>query len=546
VKELRKSEKVASQWQNEVEALSRMNGLGKKHIVRFLTAFRRGTSDDFEHYLVFEWADGGNLGDLWKTKVKPEPSVALVKWVVEQLHGLAEALTAAHYLPEIDGEHHGASYRHGDLKPENILWFREGGEFGTLKIGDWGEAKEHHEVTAVRHSTTTQTATLRYQPPEVVTGLQSTLNAEAKHVRSRLYDIWGFGCITLEFIIWLLHGEAGRKQFNKEGRGQLGYSDQFYEINSDGIASVHGAVIYWMDRMAKDNRCLPRRTAIGDLLEVVRQGLLVVKLPHDGGTIHPSDSLAPVLGHQNTTYVTTQTDEDTMQPEIAGEIPFVKVEQAKALDSGSPVARVGGVERLRATELHEHLGDILGSKQDGNYWSSGPSAMPIPDFSKVSKGHLASPSAQQPGKAGLRVPPLSPVDYGNPKLDPNNWSFVVDNTFASKFFSNSPAISSIPQHSEQSLCAKCREFCKGIRKPLFAISYGVGTLRRYAEANDCVLCWLLWKINEEHHLSTNFNTVQLVRRGSSLKSKSKEHPVISLFRSNGTYQSRDPSWNQEH
>jgi serine/threonine protein kinase len=122
----------------------------------------------------------------------------------------------AHYLPDEDGQQHGASYRHGDMKPDNILWYLEGGEFGTLKIGDWGEAKEHQVVTALRHSTSTLSTTLRYQPPEVVTGLRWTPEDEPRHVRSRLYDIWGFGCIALEFIIWLLYGKNGLTLFNKE------------------------------------------------------------------------------------------------------------------------------------------------------------------------------------------------------------------------------------------------------------------------------------------------------------------------------------------
>lgn len=54
----------------------------------------------------------------------------------------------------------GASYRHGDLKPANILWFKpkEGdmkNVIGTLKICDWGEAKNKAFATVMRHSKTT-------------------------------------------------------------------------------------------------------------------------------------------------------------------------------------------------------------------------------------------------------------------------------------------------------------------------------------------------------------------------------------------------------
>jgi serine/threonine protein kinase len=64
VKELTVKERVVKEWASEVRALRTMNALGEEHIVRFITAFRRGKPDNLEHYLVFEWADGGTLRDL--------------------------------------------------------------------------------------------------------------------------------------------------------------------------------------------------------------------------------------------------------------------------------------------------------------------------------------------------------------------------------------------------------------------------------------------------------------------------------------------------
>ncbi|KAF2828834.1 HET-domain-containing protein [Ophiobolus disseminans] len=132
----------------------------------------------------------------------------MIRWLIEQLYGLAEALAAAH----------GATCRHGDLKPANILWFREAASaFGTLKIGDWGEAKIHKEVTSLRHGfTTAGYGTRRYEPPE--TGSHSPKLGQGLPKRSRLYDIWGFGCIIFECIIWCLYDSEQLKRFNRSLR----------------------------------------------------------------------------------------------------------------------------------------------------------------------------------------------------------------------------------------------------------------------------------------------------------------------------------------
>ena len=66
-----------------------MNELGQKSIVRFITAFRRLCRDAEEHYVMFEWADGGNLRNLWERMPSPILSGKLVKSVIDELLGLA-------------------------------------------------------------------------------------------------------------------------------------------------------------------------------------------------------------------------------------------------------------------------------------------------------------------------------------------------------------------------------------------------------------------------------------------------------------------------
>ncbi|ETS85324.1 hypothetical protein PFICI_03349 [Pestalotiopsis fici W106-1] len=99
--------------------------------------------------------------------------------------------------------------------------------------------------------------------------------------------MWSFGCIILEFLIWLIYGPDQLNRFNSD----LGSTEhtRFYLIKpapgGGRMATVHGIVESWMDQMAKDTICRPRTTALGNLLDLVRTRLLVVKLSERLGTL---------------------------------------------------------------------------------------------------------------------------------------------------------------------------------------------------------------------------------------------------------------------
>jgi serine/threonine protein kinase len=361
VKEIwKEGSEVAARWEKEVKTLAKMNELNHKHIVRFITSFRRrDTSDEIEHYVMLEWADGGNLRDFYAAYPNPDITAKLVKWVVRQLHGLAQVLSKAHNLKD-DG-----SYRHGDLKPANILWFKEGDtKFGTLKIGDWGEAKEHYNGTGFNRDTAAaEHQTRRYEPPEVQTGLRLKLSGESRIVRSRLYDIWGIGCITLESLIWLMYGLGGLKRFNRSNIGDYGVSYTFYEVSLGKPAKVHAVAEYWMRRMAMEPRCTRGKTALGDLLEIVRTGLLIVKLPPEEEAKRP---------HLHSSHVPETPNLDswpsTSTPEITdtGHDNAVSIEIMEGLQD--PIlATPQEPKRCLATDFEIELLRIL-DVEDESYW----------------------------------------------------------------------------------------------------------------------------------------------------------------------------------
>jgi serine/threonine protein kinase len=201
---------------------------------------------------------------------------------------MARALCALHNFREErppdrpgeagDPDDGGGGIRHGDLKPENILRFgpRDEIDIGTLKIADMGLAKHHLQNTRLRHKvTSTKYGTTRYEPPEV----EHSLNKMP--ALSRLYDIWSMGCITLELLIWLLRGNDALVKFDelldpaKPGR-------PFYGVEETGgvkEAVIRNEVNAYIGELEKDPICA-KGSALGDLLDIVKNKLLVIALPN--------------------------------------------------------------------------------------------------------------------------------------------------------------------------------------------------------------------------------------------------------------------------
>lgn len=133
---------LEKEWHKEVQAHKTIAECDHPNIIKFMTAITR----DYERYLMFEWADGGNLRQFWMNN-SPPLNIDLVRDVFFQLRGLADALE----------EIHSKKLRHGDMKPENILRFKIHGNdsaVGTLKICDMGLTKYHYLATQLREQAT--------------------------------------------------------------------------------------------------------------------------------------------------------------------------------------------------------------------------------------------------------------------------------------------------------------------------------------------------------------------------------------------------------
>jgi serine/threonine protein kinase len=264
-------------WDTEASALTQLSDVVHDNLIQCIAAIDKTD----RYYFLFPWADGGSLRDFWDNTPCPVLSAGFVRAVITQFDGMAQALRELHdfrgkrspyRLGEADDLDDGGGIRHGDLKPENILRFVGENDIGILKIADMGLAKHHLKNTRLRQKvTSTKYGTTRYEPPEV----EHSLNA-----LSRLYDIWSMGCITLELLIWLLRGNDELVKFDelldpaKPGR-------PFYFIKETGgmkEAAIRDEVNAYIGMLEEDPRC-EKGTALGDLLDVVKNKLLVISLP---------------------------------------------------------------------------------------------------------------------------------------------------------------------------------------------------------------------------------------------------------------------------
>ncbi|KFA72021.1 hypothetical protein S40288_07655 [Stachybotrys chartarum IBT 40288] len=252
---LRKSDFI-----KEDDILQQIKSLQHVNIIRHFASIERGDKG----YIVFPWADRGNLQEFWESE--PETSPSRVLWSLRQMLGLSKAL---HLL------HEQFQCRHGDLKPANILCVTSNGEL-MLKFADFGVSRIHLAPTMYRKSPTmSNMLTPSYQGPEVE--FENTNKSDVRP-RSRKYDIWSLGCVFLEFSLWLLHGPKGIEGFaTARGRGTSSNetSRPLYEVTDKAakVAKVHELVSETVEKLQVDPRC-EGESALAALLSLVKDRML--------------------------------------------------------------------------------------------------------------------------------------------------------------------------------------------------------------------------------------------------------------------------------
>ncbi|KAI4957255.1 hypothetical protein J4E86_005729 [Alternaria arbusti] len=257
VKELRKRDNATNDQSHELDrettAYKYLNGRRHPHIIQLLATFtQRGHLS-----MIFPWADG-NLLEFWQTHY-PEVSglprnADLAEWMTGQLLGLAKAIRCIHHseveeIASYDAPDRSKTHgRHGDIKPENMLWFKCscGGSHshrqGKIVISDLGSTEFH----ATRSKTI---------PAEAAGGFTHTYRApefdKTKRVAPKA-DIWSFGCVVLQFLVWYVRGWDGVSSFAQARSDDSNlnfHADHFFNLvlkdddHSDDIVVVKASVI---------------------------------------------------------------------------------------------------------------------------------------------------------------------------------------------------------------------------------------------------------------------------------------------------------------
>lgn len=196
-----------AKFKQEVEA----NLDAPKHdrIVRLLTAF----SYRERFYLLFPFADGGSLEQLWRSYIpsgvvqgSTQATIAdwySDEWLVSECLGISEALMTTHGVDGRPEETNGLL--HSDIKPANILCFLDlslGKPCIVLKLADFGEAQRLKPNVALKASRVAHVKT--YRPPEHSPDNDIMLN----------YDVWCLGCLFLDFVTWAIFGQDGIDTFS--------------------------------------------------------------------------------------------------------------------------------------------------------------------------------------------------------------------------------------------------------------------------------------------------------------------------------------------
>ncbi|KAL5120319.1 hypothetical protein ACEQ8H_001877 [Pleosporales sp. CAS-2024a] len=533
--------KVEEMWDIEAEALRAINLLDHPHIMKSIAAIRRGK----HRYFMFPWAQD-SLRDYWNTRPNQAPSSELIREAINQLKGLADALHCLHNFrdsrtspretfqefeskidpaddatPAMDDDDDDAddmneyknplsqeSIRHGDIKPENILRFLDRNtKLGTLKLGDMGLAKRHVATTEQRQGTSMRYGTRRYEGPEALNAAQG---------RSRLYDLWSMGCITFEFIIWLLYGNNALLEFYDQAETSTAPSAfRYYMPPPTGMGlrpTVQPIVIAWMEHMQTHDPELRHdaKSALKDLLHFVREKLLVVELSPARGS-----ALADGNG---------------------------------AHDLAPPFVGNRGKYRATAAELCIALEAIQKNGKDTRYMFTGgdrsDTSLPAP-LSPF--GQLLDPMALS-RRIDSRVGGLSTgvmsrainLDYSLPPLE--LWDFAVDNIFAAKVSKHNKSEGySAPAVENNTLCGRCSKL--NFWSPGFAIEDDVEALTK--SAAQCDFCKLLADASSGTGRPRS-DQVRFVRSQSVIKITGNNFPVLSIVRCPGIVRTPPSLYTTDH
>ncbi|KAH9205286.1 hypothetical protein DL95DRAFT_348558, partial [Leptodontidium sp. 2 PMI_412] len=481
----------------EYQTLNRLRRYKTPHLIKAIAFYKKKTGRSEALHFVFPWAEHGNLRQFWQQKTPRIHDNGYMKWIFDQLVGLANAIYTLHHEDE-------KSCRHGDLKPENVLCFNSSRSTVEkdqtsciLVISDVGLSRIHDKSTGFRSRTRNIAGeTVTYAAPEIA--------LFPERPTSRRYDIWSLGCLYLEFVIWILYGIEGLNRFGEE----IGKSAErrFYVITSSATLTVTGGetpqinpvVATWIEHIKQDPRCTgpgSKKTAISRLITLIEKRLLVVASNPDPKDLKVGDE----------DQVTATSGERTDIPMIAIRRETMLSEPAQSiLDSQAAKFANTGEERAYAPEVRVTLYEIVQDADAGVIkW--------------LNEDSLEAVSVSGP-KSSTNLTVLS---RGQPLDD--TWEYIPDKDVAQRLRAT---LGQLPQRYKPSkLCERCDALALWSQKCTFDDTATVLAKRSVG----CALCRLLSRALKAWEILPDDN-LHFFRTGSSLKFNSERlPPIASLY-----------------
>jgi hypothetical protein len=173
------------------------------HVVRPLATY----SHEDQFYMVLPWAHG-DLFDFcrrYSGAASSRRDMSVANWIIEQSLGLARGLHTLHN-PVARGK------VHGRLAATTILYFAVNsggtalGALPILKISDYCAVVDR-----------------RYQAGDATHRLSGVVDCEDRAISygapdkelTEAFDIWSFGCLLLDLIVWYIRGWEEIDEFSK-------------------------------------------------------------------------------------------------------------------------------------------------------------------------------------------------------------------------------------------------------------------------------------------------------------------------------------------
>ena len=254
------SSNASTNFWHERKVLCQLSHLKEEHISPILASYtHRG------EYFIMSPLAVSDLAEYWMQKDPIRDMEEYVRWFIREITGVMGAFCKMHNMsnpqnPTSTSKPEGIF--HGDIKPGNILVMED----KRLVLNDFG-------LSAWTNDPSSFETTRTYEAPE------SQLNKPV----GPSSDIWSFGCVIFEGLIWLLHGYDAVQNFSQqrimatEGLGLPFKDDHFfmlrYEDRKPVGAKIRETVEKYSEGIREHERCVG---AVKELLDIVMENMLVV------------------------------------------------------------------------------------------------------------------------------------------------------------------------------------------------------------------------------------------------------------------------------